>query len=263
MLRRRLSTLSADLAYALQPSLWAAEALGFEADGKQKQILDSPHKRVIINCHRQWGKSTISSIICLHRAIFYPGSLCLIVAPALRQSSENFRKVLIFLDALDHSPSLIEDTKLSCQLDNKSRILSLPGGNEGSTIRGFSRPDVIVEDESSRCKDELYQALRPMMATNPACRLILASTPCGQRGHFHRIWVNGSSEWQKIAVRASENPRIDPAFLAEERRSMPDSWYRQEYEGEFIESNDSVFTFEQITSAIDDDVEPLLFSEED
>jgi len=115
------------LAFALSPSMWASEALDFKPDKQQASVLDSSSRRIIVNCHRQWGKSTISAILCLHRAIFWPGSLCLIIAPSLRQSSENFRKALAFLDALEQPPNLIEDTKLSCQLSNGSRVLCLPG----------------------------------------------------------------------------------------------------------------------------------------
>ena len=258
MRERQLSMLSDDLAYSLKPSMWAVEVLGFNADETQKQIFDSNHKRIIINCHRQWGKSMVSSILCLHRALFWPGSLCLIVAPALRQSSENFRKIMESLEVLGIRPGLLEGTKLSCKLPNKSRIVSLPGGNEGATIRGFSRPDIIIEDESSRCKDELYQALRPMMATNPDCKLILASTPWGQRGHFYKIWTEADG-WLKIRVVASSNPRINPAFLDEERKALGPWVYAQEYEGEFVGDESQLFTKEMIAKALNPDIPIIRF----
>jgi len=101
----------------------------------------------------------------------------LIIAPSLRQSSENFRKALAFLDALEQPPNLIEDTKLSCQLSNGSRVLCLPGGNDGKTIRGFSGPDLVVEDEAARCTDELHVAILPMLATKPQSRICLMQHP--------------------------------------------------------------------------------------
>lgn len=234
-----------DAAFALSPSLWAKEALAFKHDKKQAEILDSNNKRIIINCHRQWGKSTISAILCLHRAIFWPGSLCLIAAPALRQSSENFRKVISFMDELEQSPGMIEDTKLTLQMNNKSRILCLPGGSDGKTIRGFSAPDIIIEDEASRCSDELHVALLPMLSTNPASRLICASTPWGARGHFHKIWTEGQG-WQKIELRASENPRISPKYLEEMRQIMSPQQFSQEFECQFVADEFTVFTEEML-----------------
>jgi len=244
----------ADQAFKLSPSLWAREALGFEHDKMQAQILDSSHKRIIINCHRQWGKSTVSAILCLHRAIFWPSSLCLITAPALRQSSEDFRKVLFFLDELEQSPGLIEDTRLTLQLANKSRILCLPGGNEGKTVRGFSAPDIIVEDESSRCSDDLHASLLPMLATKPRSRLILASTPWGRRHHFYEIWMQGQG-WQKFELKASENPRISPEYLAEMKVTMGAWRFAQDFECQFVSTECQFFSDQTIDKLFDCDID--------
>jgi hypothetical protein len=231
----------------LSPAFWAEEALGFKPDETQRQILDSNYKRIIINCHRQWGKSSLSSVICTHQALFFERSLCLITAPALRQALEDFRKVLDFMDSLDQAPALVEDTKLSLQLTNKSRILCLPGGSDGRTIRGFSNPSVIVEDESAQCSDKLHEAIVPFMASNPDCKLILCSTPWGQKGHFYKIWQEGGQEWLKVRVIAEDNPRIGPAFL-EEQRNGPNGplYYQQEFCGEFLADEFTVFTEEML-----------------
>jgi len=239
-----------DLAHALSPSAWAKEYFGLDLDPWQIQMLDSPSRRVILNIHRQGGKSTMSSLAVLHTALFRPNSLSLIIAPALRQSQENFKKVRWFIDQLPSCPSFDESTKLSLQFDNGSRILSLPGGSEGATIRGFSRPDVIVEDEASRCSDELYQALRPMMATNPHCKLILCSTPWGQRGHFYKIWAK-ESDWLKLRVVASECKRITQSFLNEEKKALGPWVFSQEYEGEFVGDESQLFTLAMVKRAHD------------
>jgi hypothetical protein len=180
----------------------------------------------------------------------------LIVAPALRQSQENFRKILSFLEGMDERPSLVEDTKLSLTLDNKSRILSLPGGNEGRTIRGFSGPDLVVEDESARCSDELYGAIFPMLASNFRGRLILCSTPWGKRGHFYKIWTEESG-WLKVEAIGPDNPRIDPGYLMEARKGLGDWLYRQEFLGEFVETEDQIFIRDLIEQMIDSQVQPL------
>ena len=52
-----------------------------------------------------------------------------------------------FLRRLDPRPTLDEDNRLSFTLDNGSRVVSLPG--TGETVRGFSAPDLIIEDEAA------------------------------------------------------------------------------------------------------------------
>lgn len=146
-----------------------------QLDNNQRAILNPANKRVILNCHRQWGKSTISSLLCFWRALFYPRSLCLLVAPSLRQSSENFRKIADALDSIRPAPELEEDTKLTLKFSNGSRIISLPGSQK--TVRGFTAPDLIIIDEDAQAEDDLFGALLPMLTNSPDGRLILASTP--------------------------------------------------------------------------------------
>ena len=85
--------IAVDLKHALDPVCFAREALGFNPDDWQDKALHWSGKRLLLNCCRQSGKSTTASIIGLHQALFYPGSLVLLVSPSLRQSSELFRKV--------------------------------------------------------------------------------------------------------------------------------------------------------------------------
>jgi len=101
--------------------------------------------------------------------------------------------------------------------------------------------------------------------------LILMSTPFGKRGHFWDEWDGGGDAWQRIEVQATDVPRITPEFLAEERRSLGELWYSQEYMCKFVDPVDSVFGYEDIDrafghdeidklfvpSVVDEDVEPL------
>ena len=247
-------TLAKDLVKALDPAAFARESLGFMPDEWQAQVLRWNGKRLILNCCRQSGKSTTAAILALHRVLYYPGSLVLLVSPSLRQSSELFRKVTDMLALLDVKPKLTEDNKLSLRLESGARIVSIPS-KEG-TIRGYSGVDLIVEDEAARVDDSLYFAVRPMMAVSGG-RLILMSTPFGKRGHFFEECENGSDLWERVLVKATECPRISPEFLEEERNSLGDWRYRQEYECEFVEPIDSVFSYEQIMGAMSKDVEPL------
>jgi hypothetical protein len=174
----------------------------------------------------------------------------------LRQSSENFRKISEALDCIRPAPALEEDTKLTLKFSNGSRIISLPGSQK--TVRGFTSPDLIIVDEDAQAEDELYGALLPMLTNNPDGRLILASTPWGCRGHFYKIWQEGGPEWLKIRAIAEENPRIRPEVL-EEARNSPNGalWYRQEYCGEFVSDEFSLFDEDRIQKAMSTDFEEI------
>jgi hypothetical protein len=242
-----------DLRQAADPVVFAQQALHFKPDEWQSQVLRSPGKRLLLNCSRQSGKSTTAAIMALHRGLFKTDSLVLLVSPSLRQSGELFRKVTELIALLPIKPRMQEENRLSIKFHNGSRIVSLPGKEE--TIRGFSGAALIIEDEASRVDDNLYRAVRPMLAVSGG-RLVLMSTPFGKRGHYFEAWDSGK-EWERQEIPASMCSRISPEFLAQEREALGEWWYEQEYNCKFMESTDSVFSHEVIMRAISSDVKPL------
>jgi hypothetical protein len=192
-------------------------------------------------------------VIALHRALYHPGSLVLCLAPALRQSQELFAKIAGFYRDLGRPVPPQGERKLSLELENGSRIITLPGSEK--TIRGFSGATLLLVDEASRVDDGLYYAIRPMLAVSGGS-LIMLTTPYGKRGVFYEEWIT-SHEWERFEFPASQCPRISEAFLREEEESLPPFIYRQEYECSFEETEDQVFTIDMIDRAVTDEVQPL------
>ena len=135
-------------------------------------------------------------------------------------------------------------------------MVGLPG-NE-ATVRGFSAVSLLLVDEAARVDDELYMAVRPMLAVSHGT-LWLMSTPFGKRGFFYEAWARGGPEWERIQVTAEGCPRIPREFLEEERATMGERWFRQEYLCEFEDAVSGVFDRELVERAVTDDVEPLAY----
>ncbi len=232
-----------------------AQRAGITPDGWQADLLRSDAKQLILLCSRQSGKSTITSILALHQAIYTPDSLILLLSPSLRQSQELFRKLQDFYNTLesDSMPQAVEESALRMELSNGSRIVALPG--KEATIRGFSGVALLVIDEASRVPDELYQAIRPMLAVSGG-RIILLSTPFGKRGFFYSEWTDGVG-WRKVKITADQCPRINKEWLERERQMIGDWWYLQEYQCQFVETDDQVFSYDDIQAALDPDIKPL------
>jgi hypothetical protein len=230
-----------------------ARAAGLEPDPWQCDVLRSESRQIILNVTRQGGKSTVSSIRGLHTALYNPGALVLLLAPSYRQSKELFRKVRDAHAALPFARRFTSETALEVELSNRSRIVALPGKEE--TIRGFSGVDELIVDEASRVPDAMYQAIRPMLAVSGG-QITLLSTPFGKRGFFFQEYEEGD-EWHRTKITAYECPRISPEWLEQERKSMPDWWFRQEYLCEFVETLDQVFSYDDIMRALSSDVKPI------
>jgi hypothetical protein len=128
----------------------------------------------------------MSAVIALHRALYHPGSLVLCLAPALRQSQELFAKIAGFYRDLGRPVPPQGERKLSLELENDSRIITLPGSEK--TIRGFSGAALLLVDEASRVDDDLYYAIRPMLAVSGGS-LMMLTTPYGKRGVFFEEWI--------------------------------------------------------------------------
>ena len=195
----------------------------------------------------------MASVLALHTALVAPGSLILILAPAERQAKELFSKVVVSYRTLGHVIPTASYTKLGMELSNGSRIEALPGTEK--TVRGFSGVDLLIVDEAARVADELYYAVRPMLAVSGG-RLLMLSTPFGKRGVFYEEWSGGSA-WERYTVTAPECPRIPSEFLEEERKTLGPWWFAQEYECRFMDTLDQVFATEVIAKAITDEVAPL------
>jgi hypothetical protein len=244
-------------ALELDPAL-LLEMIGF-ADPLpwQRQLLRSTSDKVLLNCHRQAGKSTATAALAILTALLDPGSLTLIVSASQRQSNELFDKVKASYKALGSPLPSIEDNAVTLRLANASRVVSLPASID--TILGYSAPRLIIIDEAARVADETYYGLRPML-TRSRGRMVAMSTPRGKRGWWYEAWHDESANWDRVEYPVTDNPHIDSAWLDEERRLLGPRWYAQEYLCSFEETAGQVFSSESIEAAFDSDRQPLFGS---
>jgi hypothetical protein len=157
--------------------------------------------QIILNMGRQVGKSTVIAALALHTCLYKPGSLVIVIAPSQRQSRELFIKIADFLGRLEPAEKLEEETKLSLTLSNRSRVVVLPGDN-ARTVRGYSAPELVIEDEAAFVADETYDASLPMLAATSTGRIGLMSTPYVASGHFYHLPISTLTafvrSWQRL-----------------------------------------------------------------
>jgi hypothetical protein len=249
-----------ELAHGIDPVLFCEDRLRF-FDGRpfipdpwQAKLLRSNSPNVILNIGRQCGKSTAVAALAIHTALYQPGALTILISPSLRQSGELMLKCREFLHALGSAIVLPEDNKLSTTLSNYSRIVALPGDNP-RTIRGFSAPALVVEDEAGFVRDDTYAALVPMLAASPNGRIVLMSTPWLMLGHFYEIWT-GEGNWERYEVPTADCPRVRPEWLEDRRREDPMN-YAREYECQFADGDSGLFTTAMLDRMEVTDFEPL------
>jgi hypothetical protein len=239
----------------LDAAEFARKRLKFEPDERQSEVLRSTARRGILNCTRQWGKSTVAAAKAVHRAFTATKSLVLVASPTDRQSAELIRKAAEMTATLGIRPRGDGNNETSLLFPNGSRIVGLPGTE--ATIRGFSAVSLLLIDEASRVDDAMYKALRPMLAVGEG-DLWLMSTPYGKRGFFYECWEHDAEdEWFRMCVPATECSRISAEFLDQERRAIGTQWFGQEYMAEFTDNGTAVFARDLVERAVDGSFAPL------
>lgn len=226
---------------------------GMTPDPWQRNVLLSDAPRVLLNCSRQSGKSTVAACLSLFEAVYRAPALILLLSPSLRQSGILFKTISDLYRRLPGMPRTAGDSASRLELRNGSAIISLPGSE--NTVRGYASVRLLIVDEAAHVEDDLFWSVRPMLAVSGG-RFMALSTPYGKRGFFFDAWVS-AERWERVEVTAYQCPRITKDFLAREKAEMPKMRFESEYECRFHSAEDSVFDFDDIERTLDDSIEPL------
>jgi hypothetical protein len=121
---------------------------------------------------------------------------------------------------------------------------------------------LLVVDEAAAVPDMDYHGILPALIATQGEQVLL-STPRGKRGFFHELWHSGD-DWQRVMVRSDETPRITTEQLEVFRQSMPEAFYRQEFECEWLDTQGSLFSYDDIEAALalGEDVQALEIGDE-
>jgi hypothetical protein len=230
-----------------------AESLaGFGLHPAQREILSPTLKRALLNCSRQWGKSTIAALKAALHAHFHPAQTILIGSPSSRQSEELLLKVHGYLQKV--CPQLTR-TQERITLPNGSRILALP--NSPDNIRGYSA-DLVILDEAARVSDAYFAAILPTIAARPNAVVLMMTTPAGNHGFFHQIWNDAHDQsWIRIQSPASEAKHLDQDFIQLKRRFLSQQQFEQEYECGFGPASRSLIPRESLDYSHDPTIPEL------
>ncbi|MEM2902861.1 MAG: phage terminase large subunit, partial [Candidatus Bathyarchaeia archaeon] len=156
----------------------------------QERILRDESKRIVACAGRQVGKTTITALKAIHFAFTNPRKTILIVSPSLRQSIIMFDRILDFVELNPLiKKQVTRKTRTLVHFKNGSRIIALPCGPEGRTLRGHTC-DMIILDEANFVPDQvLASVIIPMIATTDGY-LVMLSTPWTRDSYFYRAFTN-------------------------------------------------------------------------
>jgi len=248
--------LEADLRLALdRVAFWREAGIG-EPLPWQERALVSEAPMQLYNCARQSGKSQVAAALAVHKALYTPETLVLVVSRTLDHSGELFKRALKIYRDVGRPIQATSETALSLMLENGSRIVARPGASDVS-VRGYTA-DLLLVDEAARVSNDLYVSATPILARTGG-RIVALSTPFGSRGWWYEEW-RSEEGWDRYRITADDLPedwyKPDKAtFLSRERRRLGEWWFRQEFYAEFLEGQTQGFRREDIEAAFSEELE--------
>ena len=206
-----------------------------------RQYFHNGGSRAVEIAHRRAGKDRIALFVELEQALRSPREVwhCL---PTYKQA----RKVI--WDALTGDGERLIDVafpdsivrkrtedEMKLELVNGS-LWRLVGADSFDMLVG-ANPRHVTFSEFALTSPKAYEFVRPIIAENKGT-LLFISTPRGFN-HAHALfeYAKQSMDWYAGFHPVSVTKLIPADVLAEERRTMPDELYRQEYECDFSAAN--------------------------
>ncbi len=252
-----------DESILMSPTLFAMKVLNITPIRYQAEFLEDESPNIIIVGGRKIGKSTMLAIKSLWMAFVKPDQDILIMAPTYKQSKIVYEQIMAFIERVafirKHTMKFnIEEIKF----DNNSFIRCLTASHTGEGSRGYSAT-MIIFDEAAFIPDRVFTAVEPALAVK-GMQLILSSTPAGKRGYFYNSYANNpvSHRWHVYKVKSSESPLVTADYLNEQRLTMSENDYAQEFETAFIDSVGQYYPLE-LVMACGEEVEYSLTREKD
>ena len=219
----------------------------------------------------------------------------MLVSRSLRQSGELFRKVKQFYNLTTPLP-LVKDTEHDLELSNGSRIISLPASAD-TIVGYSSVFRLILDEAARIPDETYYAVRPMLAMSGGSILAIStpfgrrgffyeAWEGTGSDAHALDVatvehllrdlhfpieeYSEGSGvtgptidddarqyTWTRTFVPCTHNTRLSRRYLAHERRSIPDLWFRQEWLCEFVELGNVVFRYEDLMAMMSQSVQPL------
>ena len=209
--------------------------------GQKKVISDfsnSEHKFGTVVTSRQWGKSLLGQNLLLYWLLATPNQKGCWISPIYNQAKK------VFQELSDASNSIIQQSnkaELTLKFVNGSTVQFLSSERPDS-VRGFSFNYMVVDEAAYVNERGFETAILPTLtAIGKKCLII--STP-KSKNWFYKYYLrglDGSTEYISFKGQSTDNPFIDQSFIAQQRLSLPDDIYRQEYMAEFTDAGSEVF----------------------
>ena len=226
----------------------------------QLEYLFSNARFRVLACGRRWGKTDAAAAAMAFHVFSGRRTRQIAIAPTLTQAKIVFERVCWMLAAAGilFTPTMTPHPLIRVYEDSNNKrssvlhVLDARSGHEADHLRGVGADHVLLDEAAYLSESLVMNIAMPMLAASNG-RMTLISTPRG-RNIFYRLFLRGQNEepdfWSRHAP-SIENPQVSREYLKLQQELMTDRAYATEYQSEFLESNSSVFAYDDIEACLD------------
>lgn len=197
------------------------------------------HRFVIDMQCRQSGKTTVVGAFLLWYLIFHEHKEIFVLANKEKQAIEiltRVRKALLDMPFF-LSPGVVKYGSTEVEFDNGSKIVAYATSSD--SIRGRSAAILYIDEVAFIENDmDFWESTYPAVSQSATSRVIMTSTPKGQRGLFYKTWMeaeadeNGvSNGFHRVLVTWDRVPSYakDPSWYGKQVKRLGEARFKQEY----------------------------------
>lgn len=179
-------------------------------------------------------------------AIFHETKILGILANKYAQAQEIMDRIRLSYEYLPFfiQPGAKTYNKKTLVFSNDSQIFC--AATSSSSIRGRSL-SLLYIDEAAFIRNctEFYESTYPVIASGKESRVIMTTTPNGQRGMFYKLWVEAlanNNEFVTHTVYWHQVPGRDEAWKTQTVSNTSPAQFRQEFDLEFRGSQNTLIS---------------------
>jgi hypothetical protein len=225
----------------------------------QREIIQTlgSHRKVIVKCPRQVGKSTVVAAYMVHYILFNKNKNALVTAHQESTAKDILSRIKLAYENIPFwlQQGVIEWNKTSIELENGSSVTA--SATSGGAARG-QMFNLILMDEMAHIESgvaaEFFDSVYPTMTSGTTSKMIIVSTPKGLN-MFYRFWTdaeNGRNGFKPISVHWSDVPGRTEEWAAEQRATLKEK-FEQEFGCEFMGSTHTLIHADKLRNLAHND----------
>lgn len=234
----------------------------FEPFEYQEELLEAfnEHRFVIDMQCRQSGKTTVVGAYLLWFLIFNPHKEVFVLANKEKQAIEiltRVRKALLDMPFF-LSPGVVKYGSTEVEFDNGSKIVAYATSSD--SIRGRAAALLYIDEVAFIENDmDFWESTFPAVSQSETSKVIMTSTPKGQRGLFYKTWMEAEPDEQgitngfhRVLVSWEKVPTYikDPLWSQKQIKKLGEARFKQEFACSFRGSVGTLLSVKSIEDMI-------------